>query len=424
MTVRAIPADRRAGGRLRPPPSKSLSNRYLNLALLAGRPARIERLLDAEDTGVFLGAAERLGWRVARTADGVDLAPGRPVASADLWCGASGTMLRFLVATLCTLDGDWRVDGTPRLRQRPLAPLITALRSLGASIECLEDEGHAPLAIRPGGLTGGAVRLDASRSSQFASALLMAATRARAPVEVTLEGLTSEPYLELTLEALEDFGARVDRAAPRSFAIRPGLPGAPASRVAGDFSSASYWAAGAALTGGAVEIEGLTPRSSQADRGFFDVLAEMGLKLEWGPAGVRVAGGASLRAVDRDLSRLPDQVPTLAALAPFARGVTRIRNVPHLRLKESDRLAAMSAGLRAAGAAVTEEPDGLIIPGVWAASPAPTAPVTLDPVDDHRLAMSFAILGLRRPGISVRDAGVVAKSYPGFWRDFETVFMP
>ena len=424
LSARAIPSGRRATGRLRPPPSKSLSNRYLNLALLAGRPLRIERLLAAEDTDVFLEAAVRLGWKVGRNGDEVDLSPGPPPRSADVWCGASGTMLRFLVATLCTLDGEWRVDGTSRLSQRPLAPLVAGLRRLGASIDCLESEGYAPLVIRGGALAGGAVRLDAGRSSQFASALLMASVRASAPVELTLDDLTSGPYLDLTIEAMADFGARVERAAPRLLRVRPGLAGADRLWVAGDFSSAAYWAAAAALTAGTVEIEGLTSTSLQADRVFLDVLAEMGLDLTWGTDALRAAGGEELVAVDRDLSRCPDQAPTLAALGPFARGVTKIRNVPHLRLKESDRLAAMSAGLRAAGATVTEESDGVVIPGVWAERPPPDEPVTLDPVDDHRLAMSFAILGTRRPGISVSDAGVVAKSYPGFWRDFETVFMP
>ena len=378
LSVRAIPSGRRAAGRLRPPSSKSLSNRYLNLALLAGRPMRIERLLAAEDTEVFLEAATRLGWSVGQEGDEVDLTPGPRPASADVWCGASGTMLRFLVATLCTLDGEWTVDGTPRLRERPLAPLLAGLRQLGASIDCVENEGHAPLVIRGGRLEGGAVRLDAGRSSQFASALLMAAVRAGGPVELTLDGLTSEPYLDLTIEAMDDFGTRVERATPRSLRVRRGLTGASRVRVAADFSSAAYWAAAAALTGGTVEIEGLTETSRQADRLFLDVLTDMGLDLEWGDGAARAAGGAELVAVDRDLSRFPDQVPTLAALAPFARGVTRIRNVPHLRLKESDRLAATTAGLRAAGATVTEERDGLVIPGLWADRPPPDDPVTLE----------------------------------------------
>ena len=424
MRPRPIDAGRRAGGRLRPPPSKSLSNRYLALALLSGRPTRIESLLEAEDTEVFLAALGALGWRVVRDAGVTTLEPGPPPAGGRISCGASGTMLRFLLGALCAVDGRWRLDGTPRLRQRPLAPLIAALRSLGASIRCLERDGHAPLEIRGGELAGGAARLDAGLSSQFASALLMAATRARAPVEVTLERLASGPYLDLTVEALAAFGARVESPRAGVFRVTPGLAGRERVRVAGDYSSAAYWVAGVGVAGGEVELIGLEPGSRQADREFLDVLAAMGVELRWCGDLLRARGDGRLTAVDRDLSRMPDQVPTLAALAPFADGVTRIRDVPHLRLKESDRLAAVTAGLRAAGASVTEEADGLVIPGVWARRTPPAAPVTLDPVDDHRLAMSFAILGLRRPGISVSDADVVAKSYPGFWRDFETVFMP
>ena len=423
MSVRPIAAARRVGGRLIPPPSKSVSNRYLNLALLAARPVSVERLLVADDTACFLAALESLGWSVEGSGETTRLIPGEMPPAADLWCGASGTMLRFLVAATSTLAGQWRLDGTARLRERPLAPELEALRALGASIECPRREGLAPLEVRGGALAGGAVDLDAGESSQFASAVMMAATGAAAAVDLTLTGLVSGPYLDLTQEALDVFGARLETTGPGRFRVHPGLPGVSTVRVEGDYSSAAYWAAGAALVGGSVELAGLAAGSRQADRLFFDILADMGLKLEWRSGALRATGGAPLTGVDRDLSRTPDQVPTLAVLAPYARGVTRIRNVAHLRLKESDRLSAVTVALRAAGATVTEEPDGLVIPGIWADRPAPTGAVTLDPADDHRLAMSFAILGLGSPGISVSDAGVVAKSYPGFWRDFETFTM-
>jgi 3-phosphoshikimate 1-carboxyvinyltransferase len=189
--------------------------------------------------------------------------------------------------------------------------------------------------------------------------------------------------------------------------------------VEGDYSAAAYPAAAALVTGGEVELHGLEPGSHQGDRGFLEVLERMGAEIEWQTEGVRVAAGSRLTAVDLDLSSMPDQVPTLAALAPFARGTTRIRNVPHLRLKESDRLAAMASELRKLGVEVTEIEDGLVIPGLWAETTPPEEQVVVDSHGDHRIAMSLALTGLRRPGVSVANSGVVAKSYPSFWSDLE-----
>ncbi len=422
----AVPAGRRVAGRLRVPPSKSLTHRAFNLALLAGRPARLVRPLDAEDTRLFRAALERLGWRVEPHGDALELWPGARPAAAELACGNAGTLFRFLAASLAALPGRWRLDGTPRLRQRPVGPLLAALRGLGARIECEGAEGFAPLRIEGRRLPGGRVVLDAGLSSQFLSALLMAGLTAAAPVEVEVAALTSGPYVDLTLEAAARFGGRLERVGT-GFRVVPGPLAAPAEGfvVEGDFSAACYPAAAAALTGGEVTLEGLRAESRQGDRGFFDRLAAMGATVSW-PAGgevARVRGDGRLRALDTDLSGLPDQVPTLAALAPFARGTTRIRGVPHLRIKESDRLAAMAAGLRRLGAVAEERPDGLEVPGVWAAAvpPPPPRPLRVDPHDDHRIAMSLALVGLVRPGVVVGAPEVVAKSYPAFWSDLESL---
>ncbi len=417
--TRRVPADRRFEGEVAPPPSKSVTNRYLNLALLAARPVVLERPLAAEDTERFLAALERLGTAVRRGGEEIALEPGPLPAGAEIDCGASGTMARFLTATLATLEGDWRLDGVPRLRQRPLAPLVEALRRLGAEIDYLGAPGGLPLAIRGGRLAGGSVTLDAGESSQYVSALLMAATRAAAPVAVEAERLVSVPYLELTVAAMAAFGVGVERRGERRLRVESARPAGGRFRVEADFSAACYPAAAAALTGGRVRLAGLAPDSRQGDRRFFDLLAAMGAAVSWRGDALEVAGGAGLAAVDVALADLPDQVPTLAAVAPFARGVTRIRGVAHLRLKESDRLAAVARGLRAAGAEVEEREAGLAIPGVWADREPPAEPVVLDPCDDHRLAMSFAVLGLRRRGVEIAQPEVVGKSYPGFWRDFE-----
>jgi 3-phosphoshikimate 1-carboxyvinyltransferase len=427
-----VPHGRPARGRLRVPPSKSLTHRYYNLALLTGRPLVIERPLDAEDTRLFLAALAATGRTVETAGERVTLGPdpappsaaGAPGAAAGeevaIDCGNAGTLLRFLIASLAARPGRWRLDGVARLRQRPVAPLVEALRRLGAKIEALDREGYVPLRIEGGRLPGGRVRLDAGESSQYLSALLMASLAAEGPVEIEVEALTSSPYVELTRGAIAELGGRVDEVAPGRFRVEPGFASPPPRvTVEGDFSAACYPAAAAALTGGEVELEGLTAGSGQGDRGFFDLLAEMGAAVEWGVGSVRVAGraGGGLRAVDRDLSAMPDQVPTLAALGPFAAGTTRVTGVPHLRIKESDRLAAMATELTRLGARADERPDGLTVPGVWAAAAPPATPVTVDSHGDHRIAMSLALVGLRRPGVAVAQPEVVAKSYPAFWDD-------
>ncbi len=421
----AIPAGCRVSGRLAVPPSKSATHRAFNLALLGGGDTLVERPLDAEDTRLFLAALETLGMAVERRPGAVSLRGGRAaVAGGEIFCGNAGTMLRFLTAALAAMPGRWRLDGVPRLRERPVGALVEALRQLGAEIEYGGREGGAPLVVEGESLRGGRARLDAGQSSQYLSALLMAAQRASAPVEVELTALTSAPYVELTRRAIAHFGGRVEQRSATELVAFPSALAAAKVTVEGDWSAACYPAAAAALTGGRVALEGLAPDSAQGDRGFFDLLREMGAQVSAGQRAIEVAGAAGLRAVDADLAAMPDQVPTLAALAPFAHGTTRIRNVGHLRIKESDRLAAMAEGLRRLGAEVEELADGLVIPGVWARRDPPATPAVVDPRGDHRIAMSLALVGLRRPGVRMRAPEVVAKSYPGFWVDLSALLGP
>lgn len=436
LTPRPVPAGRVARGRLAPPPSKSVTHRYLNLVLLAGRPATVYRPLLAEDTRLFLAALEALGWVVEASEEAVGLTPPAvPPRAAPrevkLDCGNAGTLFRFLTASLAVVPGTWTLDGTPRLRERPVGPLAAGLRELGGRIEWRGREGHAPLTVHGGRLPGGRAVLDAGESSQYLSALLMVALRAAAPVELRVPALTSHPYVALTRAAIRRFvPPEVDpvEERPGGWRVRPAeLAPPPDLAVEGDLSAACYPAAAAALTGGRVVLEGLSPGSAQGDRRVLDLLARMGARVAWRGDSVEVEGpppGAGLLALDVDLSDVPDQVPTLAALAPFARGVSRLRGVPHLRIKESDRLRAMAAGLGRLGVPVEELPDGLVIPGCWAdAPPGPIAgaPAVLDPVGDHRIAMSLALVGLRRQGVTVADPEVVGKSYPGFWRDLDAL---
>ena len=407
----------RIAGSLWPPPSKSISQRYFLLALLSRRAVTIERPLVAEDTTYFLAALENLGVEVEWTGQTLNLRPGPLPTGAALDCGSGGTMLRFLVAALTSLPGEWTVDGSERLRQRPLGALIGTLRAFGAEIRCLGVEGFAPLHIEGGSLVGGSAKIDASESSQYLSALLMAAFGARQETILEVSGLSSGPYVDLTFDAIELFDGSVDRESLEIFRVTPQKLQAGRLPVEGDWSASAYPAAAAALVGGRVELSGLDIASRQGDRRLLDLLGEMGAEIEFEGDTVVVEGNGRLRSLEVDMSDIPDQAPTIAALAPFAIGTTRISKVPHLRLKESDRLQAMATELRKAGATVEEQLDGLTIPGVWAEREPPSNPVEVASYNDHRIAMSMALLGLRRGGLSVRDPQVVAKSYPNFWRD-------
>lgn len=421
----------RVGGVVEPPGSKSISHRALNLALIGQRPATIENLLEADDIAAFRDALERMGWRLERvsgTEVRVEPPPGGPPeAPARLDCRSAGTLLRFLVASCAVTPGEWILDGSPRLRERPIGPLLFTLRRLGARIDEVGRPGCAPIRIRGGALAGGKVEIDAGESSQYVSALLMAALRAKAPVELLAPFLVSSPYVDTTLQVMADFGASVasgDAGEGRKFRIEPHRPEAPGGRyrVAGDDSAAAYPAAAAAICGGRVRLRGLASTSTQGDRAFLGLLEQMGAAVRAAPGEIEVEGDGRLRSLDCDLSGMPDQVPTLAAVAAFAHGVTTIRNVAHLRIKESDRLAAIGTELRRSGVPVEELPDGLRIEGNPFLSAAPGAPrVLIDTYDDHRIAMSMALVGLRRGGLSIRRPAVVGKSYPGFWADLEGI---
>jgi 3-phosphoshikimate 1-carboxyvinyltransferase len=417
---REIAAGRRMHGAVQVPPSKSVTNRYLTLALLAERAVTLERPLMSEDTLALLGALESLGWQVERRAEELLLTPGERPRSAGIDCGSSGTMARFLAASLASLDGDWRLDGSPRLRERPLGPLLDSMKSLGARVACEGAKGFLPLQIEGGSLGGGRVAVDAGASSQFVSALLIAATGAAGRVRLVAAELVSAPYVDLTVDALQSFGAQVSER-NGAWTVEPGLEPADRYRVEGDYSSACYLAAAAVVTGGSVVLEGARRDSRQGDRRFMALLERMGATVSWsGSDQLAVSAGDRFDGIDVDMSEIPDQVPTLAALAPFAAGTTTIRNVAHLRIKESDRLAACANELGRLGASVEELADGLVVRGTWNASAPPGAPVRVETWDDHRIAMSFALLGLRRPGVSIADPRVVAKSYPDFWEDLES----
>ncbi len=408
------------------PGSKSLTNRALVVAALADGTSVLRGALDCEDTQVMVAALQSLGIDVMHDVHSAIITVlgcgGRiPATEASLYLANSGTSLRFLTAMLATGVGTFRLDGTPRMRQRPVSDLLIALNGLRARATSDLGTGCPPLTIVASGLSGGDVFVKGDVSSQFLSALLMALPSAREPATIEVQGtLVSQPYIAMTLAVMESFGVTVANRKFRRFDVRPARYKGRDYHVEPDASAASYFFALAALTGGTVTVEGLGTSSIQGDMAFVDVLEHMGCTVEREPMRTTVTGGA-LRAVDVDMNAFSDTVMTQAVVALFAEGVSRIRNVAHIRHKETDRLSALATELRRLGARVDEQFDGLVID--------PPAPGHLHggriaTYNDHRMAMSFALAGLRIPGVTILDPGCVAKTYPGFWADLERLRPP
>ncbi len=410
----------RMAGTLRVPGSKSLSNRLLLLAALAEGTTRLEHLLDSDDVRRMLGALERLGVDVQREGDcvtvtgvgGVLRAPSDAPVTLEL--GNAGTAVRPLTAVLTLGSGRFRLQGDPRMHERPIGPLVTALRSLGGQIRHLEKDGYLPLEITGSGLDGGRVSLDGSLSSQFVSALLMAAPLARAAVTLQRSGeLVSDPYIEITRRCMAHFGVDVAWPEPRRLEIPVATYKSPGTlAVEGDASSASYFLAAGAIAGGPVRVLGVGSDSMQGDVAFADVLAAMGAVVRRGPDWLEVEGG-TLRGIDMDLNHITDAAMTIATTALFAEGPTRIRNVANWRVKETDRIAAMARELRKLGASVMEYADGLLI-----RPPQALRPASIHTYDDHRMAMCFALTALGGVPVTIEDPDCVGKTYPGFFADF------
>lgn len=407
-------------GAVRPPGSKSITNRALVCAALARGDSLLTGVLDSDDTRVMAAGLAALGIRLTAEWDRghvrVSGSAGTiPASSATLECAASGTTMRFLSAVCSLGRGTYRLDGTARMRQRPIGDLLAALRDLGVDAVAESPGECPPVVIRSTGLPGGDVRIRGGTSSQFASGLAMVAPCTARGMRIEFAGtLVSLPYLEMTRRVMEDFGARFDEAGDRGWRIAPGGYAGRTYAVEPDASAASYFAAAAAITGGEMRIDGLSRASLQGDVAFCDVLGRMGCTLAWhdSPAGgaVTVSGRAD-RGIDVDMNAISDTVPTLAVVALFAAGPTTIRNVAHIRDKETDRIGDLVRELRRLGGDVDERADGLTI------RPAPLHGAALTTYDDHRMAMSLALAGLAVPGVRIRDPGCVAKTFPGYWRE-------
>lgn len=417
------PVQRAVSGVPRLPGSKSITNRALVLAAMATGTSKLEGACISEDTLLMVEALHSLGLRVvANHADQtmeVEGCAGRiPADHADIHVGNAGTVARFLTATLCIGHGSYRLDGTDRMRERPIGPLAEALQSLGAKVTYLDAAGCLPIRIVASGLPGGFVRISAAESSQFLSALLLAAPFARKPTVLATEtDVPSRPYVDMTVRMMQTWSLAVqmrEDATGIEFAVpAPQTLTARSYRIEPDASAASYVMAAAALTGGTVRIPGLGRQSLQGDVQFADVLRAMGAEVVMDDEAVTVHGGAPLRGVDVDMNGISDTVMTLAALAPFASSPTRIRNVAHIRLKECDRIEAMATELRRLRVEVRTHDDGLTI------YPARPRGAVVDTYDDHRMAMSLSLIGLRVPGVAIRNPSCTAKTFPGYFDELE-----
>ena len=401
------------------PGSKSVTNRALLVAALADGTSRITNPLLSDDSYWLLDALVRLGFEVHAdgTTDTTTIAGRRGIIQSSgtgVFVGNAGTAARFLPPALALGEGPYTVDGSPRMRERPVGDLVNAMRGLGAEVWYGEEEGRFPLVVGGGGIRGGTVRVAAAMSSQFVSGLLMAAPYAREPVVLEAEGREEWPYVGITVAVMRGFGVEVEVGRGR-FAVVPGVYGAREFAVEPDASAASYFLAAAAVTGGRVRVPGLGAGSAQGDLRFARVLAEMGCEVEVTEDHVEVRGPERLRGVEVDMNAFSDTMMTLAAIAPFADSPTEIRNVAHTRHQETDRISAVATELQRLGVGVEERPEGLGI------QPGPVGSGTVETYGDHRMAMAFAVAGLVAPGISIRDPGCVTKTFPDFFRRLDAL---
>ena len=403
------------------PGSKSITNRALVLAALGDRgvATRLTGVLKSEDTEVMADCLTRLGFVVeadwaAATVSVTNPSPRViPANSAELDCKNSGTTMRFLTALVALGEGEYRLDGVPRMRERPIGDLLDALQQLGVDAASVNGTNCPPVVVRSRGISGGTITLKADVSSQYLSGLLLAAPRASQPITLRLAGpAVSEPYIAMTIAMLRHWHATVTESAGK-YTVSPGLtPPREPYPIEPDASAASYFWALAAVLGGRVTVRGLARDSLQGDVGFVDALTKMGCRVWETDEGITVEGH-DLHGISVDMGAISDTVMTLAAVACFATGPTRMFNIAHIRHKETDRIAAVANELRKLGATVEEEPDAVTI------TPGPLRGAILDTYDDHRMAMSLALVGLRVPGVVIRDPGCVRKTYPRFWADLD-----
>lgn len=419
-----------AEGTVRLPGSKSISNRTLLLAALAEGETVIHDLLASDDTMVMLGALRSLGihWdeideRTTRVHGGGGVLP---VHEADLFMGNAGTAIRPLTAALAVIGGDYTLHGVSRMHERPIGDLVDALNAVGAQVEYTGQPGFPPLRIRRGHIHANRLSVRGNVSSQFLTALLMAAPLMARDHAVTIDvvgELISKPYIEITLNLMRRFGVTVEQDGWQSFTVQPGQryksPGS--IHVEGDASSASYFLAAGAIAGGPVRVEGVGKNSIQGDVRFAEALEQMGATITRGDNWIEAKSNGVLKAIDADFNHIPDAAMTIAVAALYADGTSTLRNIASWRVKETDRLSAMATELRKLGATVEEGPDWLSV-----TPPDEIRPASIDTYDDHRMAMCFSLASLdgrarRGNAVRINDPKCVAKTFPEYFEAFARI---
>ncbi len=423
-----------------PPGSKSITNRALVIAAAAEGDSLLTGALDSEDTQMMMGALRKMGvWlehdpaaAVIRVrgnggtfqgpqTSGKTALPNSSGEPVELFCGNSGTTIRFLTAMCANARGLFRLDGVERMRQRPLGDLLDGLRQLGVRVEAELGNDCPPVLVHAEGIRGGRAVIPGNISSQFLSGLLMAVPYAREETTIAISGgLVSRPYITMTMAVMRAFGVTADEPEEGVFRIPAGQKYVGTRYVIEpDASAASYFFAAAAVAGGEMTVRNLTKNALQGDVGFCDCLAKMGCEVEYLADAIRVrrAPGAPLHGIETDMHSISDTAQTLSVVALFADSPTTIRNVANMRVKETDRIHAVVTELRKFGAEVEEFEDGMTIQPLRQAPGA----VEVETYNDHRMAMSFAIAGLRLPGVTILNPGCTVKTYPGFWDDLEKI---
>ncbi|MET8144332.1 3-phosphoshikimate 1-carboxyvinyltransferase [Sphaerisporangium sp. NPDC005288] len=402
--------------------SKSYTNRYLAIASLSGQETTLENALISDDTVYLSRGVEMFGHvrvDIDEREETIHITPtGQAMRAPDeeIFMGGAGTPLRFLISMAGHAPGVTTITGNKRMQERPMGDLLAALPALGVEAVSVRGNGSPPIKVTGGDFRGGATRISGAVSSQFTSSLLINSVLAQNDVEITIvDDLISKPYVEMTIAALAEMGVQVKRDGHTRFTVPAGQAFRGGSvTVEPDASGMSYFLAAAAILGGRVTIPGIGRDSHQGDVGLVDALARMGCQASFDGGGITLRGG-ELHGIEIDMESMPDVVPTLAVVAAFAEGSTHISNIASLRVKECDRIAAVTTELRKMGVTVQEFPDAMTIAGGTPAG------AVIDTYDDHRIAMCFAIAGLRAEGVVIKDPGCVAKSYPTFWETLDTL---
>ena len=401
------------------PGSKSLSNRILLLSMLAEGQTEIHNLLDSDDTRRMVEALKtlRVGVLEERNQNKISVfgtSGTIPVTEATLMLGNAGTVVRPLTAALTIGKGRFVLDGVQRMRERPIIDLVKGLKQLGAEVNCINGTDSPPVEVIANGLPGGTTRLSGAISSQYLSAILMASPYAKTEVQIEIKDkLVSLPYVEMTLQLMLQFGVSVENNKYKHFHV-PRMPYRSPGKVyvEGDASSASYFLAGAAITGGPVTVKGCGSESLQGDSRFAEVLEKMGANVEWGEREISVSR-SSLNGIDVDMNMMPDAAMTLAVTALFASGKTAIHNIHNWRVKETERLKAVSTELRKLGSEVEEGEDYLVIN-----PPKKIQNAEIDTYEDHRMAMAFSLAACGDASVTINDPGCVSKTFPRYFDVF------